>query len=143
MEVFAVHLGLSCFMCGLIWLIQCVHYPLFSRIPPEAFPAYESAHQRKISFVVVPVMLLELASAIFLLVITDIPVSRTLLLVNAILLTVIWISTFAFQVPLHRKLSQAYDERSIRQLVRSNWIRTIGWTLKSLLLISSIWRIDT
>ena len=33
-------------MVGLIWLIQIVHYPLFSRVGADQFKLYEQEHQR-------------------------------------------------------------------------------------------------
>lgn len=140
MGVFLVHFGLSCFLCGLIWVIQAVHYPLFAKIPSEAFAHYEADHQKRISFVVVPAMVLELASAIALVLNPPPSLPINLLVINIILLALIWISTFALQVPLHRNLSRGYDARAIDRLVRTNWIRTLGWTLKTLLLITIFWR---
>jgi hypothetical protein len=49
---------------------------------------------------------------------------------GAVLLACIWLSTFAVQVPLHAQLGQGFDEATHQALVRSNWIRTVGWTLR-------------
>jgi hypothetical protein len=46
----------------------------------------------------------------------------------------IWISTFTLSVPCHKKLSLGKDSKTIDQLVKTNWIRTILWSLKSLIL---------
>ncbi len=51
-------------------------------------------------------------------------------IISVVLLLVIWISTFLRAVPLHNTLaSNGYDMIQIQQLVKVNWIRTIGWTL--------------
>jgi hypothetical protein len=52
---------------------------------------------------------------------------------GAVLLAAIWLSTFAMQVPLHGQLAQGFDEAAHTALVRSNWIRTIGWSLRAAL----------
>jgi hypothetical protein len=46
---------------------------------------------------------------------------------------VIWISTFLVQVPLHRRLSAAWDPVAARRLVQTNWIRAAAWTLRGVL----------
>jgi hypothetical protein len=35
-------------------------------------------------------------------------------------------------MPLHEKLAQGYSSAIIDRLVRSNWWRTIAWTLRGL-----------
>jgi hypothetical protein len=43
----------------------------------------------------------------------------------------VWISTFAIQLPLHRKLQKQYSPGLISRVNQTNWIRTILWTLKA------------
>lgn len=52
-----------------------------------------------------------------------------------ILVIGIFASTFFIQVPLHQKLSVGKDSHLIYRLVRTNWMRTIAWTLKAILMI--------
>ena len=42
----------------------------------------------------------------------------------------IWLSTFALQVPRHDELRGGFDARAHEQLVGTNWIRTVLWTLR-------------
>ena len=44
-------------MTGLIWTIQLVHYPFFHRLEKENFNEHMDEHRKKISFIVLPVML--------------------------------------------------------------------------------------
>ena len=55
-------------------------------------------------------------------------------LLSMILLIIIWLSTFFIQVPIHNKL---LDEPSnyLTKLVRTNWIRTVLWTVKAMMII--------
>ena len=41
-----VHLAATAAMCGLIWFVQVVHYPLFAGVGDDGFTAYEQRHQR-------------------------------------------------------------------------------------------------
>ena len=45
----------------------------------------------------------------------------------------IWGSTFLLQVPVHRALASGKDEKKIDRLVRSNWLRTMLWCAKAVL----------
>jgi microsomal dipeptidase-like Zn-dependent dipeptidase len=38
-------------------------------------------------------------------------------------------------VPIHDHLTNGYDESAIRRLVRTNWLRTIGWSVRALLVL--------
>lgn len=127
-----INLATSLYMTGLIWFVQIVHYPLFAQIPAEAFQRYEQRHQARTSYVVAPVMLAELAVSIAILVAA--PTNRLFWITSA-LTGVVWLSTVLVQMPLHGQLSQGYSLSAIHQLVSSNWIRTIAWSLRSLLLL--------
>lgn len=121
-------------MVGLIWFVQIVHYPLMASVGRAEFTAYAQAHQRLTTFVVAPLMLTEAISAAALLLFPG-PLSIALLAFNLALLLVIWGSTFLLQVPRHARLAQAFDEQAHRHLVRSNWIRTIAWSVRGVLAI--------
>ena len=57
------HVGATLAMTGLIWLIQCVHYPLFAQVGAEAFQEYHARHTQWITPIVGPLMLVELGTA--------------------------------------------------------------------------------
>ena len=119
-------------MTGLIWFVQVVHYPLMSRVGAASFPDYERHHTRLTSWVTAPPMLVELGTGILL----YYSFAADLLhLLNLILLTGIWLSTFLIQVPLHNRLSQSFEPEAHLRLVRTNWIRTGCWTARALLLM--------
>ena len=132
MTIFLTHLFFTLFNTGLIWTIQLVHYPLFLKVGPDHFVDYEHDHTTKISYLVIPSMITELATGILLTVSNGITSIYGLLF---LLLSLIWVSTFLLQVPLHNALNHAYDPEKIRRLVNTNWIRTIAWTLKSIILL--------
>jgi len=53
------------------------------------------------------------------------------------LVGLIWVSTAVLQVPMHNRLGAGFDEPSWRFLCNSNWVRTVAWSLRSLLV--AVW----
>ena len=131
--ILAIHLAATWFMTGLIWLVQVVQYPLFARVGPEAFPAYHAGHAALITLVVGPAMLVEAATAGWLVLTLGSGPRGWVWWVAAGLLAVIWASTAFLQVPAHGVLAQGFDAEVHRRLVDTNWIRTVGWTARALL----------
>ena len=125
------HLAATIFLTGLIWVIQVVHYPLLGYGAGEEFVELHRRHTRRISAVVVPPMLVELATAIWLVVRSPSVVPTALPWIGLSLLGVVWLSTFALQVPEHKRLTAGFDPGAHQRLVRSNWIRTVAWSLRA------------
>lgn len=124
---------LSAFLCGLIWVVQGVLYPLFGSVGPADFPAYHAAEMSRITWIVAPAMLAELGLAL-----TTLALHRQEPLAwgGAALVGVLWASTAFIQVPLHESLVQrGADTAAIQHLIDSNWIRTAGWTARLALLL--------
>lgn len=130
--IFKVHLFLTIYLTGVIWMVQLVHYPLMARVGSEAFAAYERAHTRGMTPVVMVQMLLELATGSYLL---WLHLSDAFYLLNAALLLGIWLSTFLLQVPQHNLLVKGWDAGAHRRLVQTNWLRTLTWSTRSILLL--------
>ena len=61
-----VNLAVSWALVGLIWTIQLVHYPSFSFVAEDHFLEFHRHHTRSITWVVMPLMLVELALAFYL-----------------------------------------------------------------------------
>jgi hypothetical protein len=125
-----VQAGVTLFLCGLIWFVQIVHYPLMASVGEESSTAYEAAHTRRTTWVVAPAMLLEAALAVVLPFVWPTGTDRWLPWAGLALLAVVWVSTFALQVPMHRVLLRRFDPQAHRRLVATNWIRTVSWTLR-------------
>lgn len=128
------HLAATLYMMGVIWFVQIVHYPLFGRVGAGEFGAYERRHTALTTWVVAPPMLWEGLSGCLLLLGRPAGLSAWLLAVGLALLVVVWLSTALVQVPCHAGLSRGFDPATHRRLVRTNWIRTVAWTLRGLLL---------
>lgn len=110
----------------LIWLIQTLHYPTFLYVDKARFSSFSVFHANRISYIVVPLMMMELALGLYNL--------RPHILGIVIL---IWLSTFFIQVPCHNLLKSGFDEKVVRRLISTNWIRTILWSLKLVILIAT------
>ncbi len=121
------------YMVGLIWMVQIVHYPLFAKVSVENYVDYQQLHERYITPVVGIPMIIEIISAILLLQYVPKGVWEGWPWAALILLIIVWLSTAFLQVPCHSRLSEAFDPDVHRQLVNSNWIRTICWTLRGVL----------
>lgn len=131
--LFWINLITTAIMVGLIWIIQLVHYPFFHRVDRKSFNLHMDAHRKKISYIVIPVMLPELGSAIGLAILDSRFQSE--FIAGFTLLVTIWISTAALQVPSHGKLANGYSESEVSKLIRFNWVRTTLWSIRLLLLI--------
>ena len=117
-------------MTGLCWFVQIVHYPLFKDIPKESFPLYQRKNYNT-AIITIPTMIVEMISGLYLIYIFG----SKLLILNMILFGLIMVSTMILQVPTHLKLKDHPNEKSFNFLIRTNWIRTILWTIRSGVLI--------
>jgi hypothetical protein len=120
-------------MTGLIWLIQIVQYPLMAEVGADQFVRYEQQHCSRITAVVMPLMTVELLTALWL-AWRPLPGQSGTLWLAAAAVLAIWASTFFIQVPVHDRLCVAFDAELHRRLVLSNWIRTVLWSCRSVLM---------
>ena len=131
-SMLAIHLVLASIMVGVIWVIQLVHYPSFRFTDREKYVSFQIFHMRNISFIVVPVMILEFLSGLLLVLYHS--NQESLLRISFILLLIIWLVTALFFAQIHQKLSKGYDETLVRNLVSLNWIRTLLWTIRTIII---------
>ena len=122
-----IHLAATVFMAGVIVFVQVVHYPLMARVGNLEFIEYERQHTLRTGWVVVPPMLVELGSAVWLAVALSGTERSGVAALGLGLLALIWISTAVFQAPAHGRLVHGFDPAVHRSLVRINWIRTAAW----------------
>jgi hypothetical protein len=136
LAILVTHCVATLLMVGIIWFVQVVHYPLFDRVGAAAFDAYETRHVEATGYVVGPPMLIEAATALWLAVSAPAGLPAALAWTGLALLAVIWISTALLQVPEHDRLRAGFEPDAHRRLVRSNWLRTVGWSLRGGLAIA-------
>jgi DMSO reductase anchor subunit len=113
-------------MCVVLLLVQLVIYPSFLRVEPSELVAWHKAYTFRVSFVILPLMLGQLALAIL----TVLDDASILEWTAFALVIVCWYLTFFVSVPLHRKIEQNDISRETRQkLITTNWPRTILWSV--------------
>ena len=122
-------------LTGVIWTIQLIHYPSFHYIDKLSFVNFHKFHERRISIIVIPLMIVELITSVVLYM-ND--TSSLIFALNLAIIVLIWCSTFFIQVPIHTILSSGKDKKMIEKLVKTNWIRTFLWTIRMLLIIDEI-----
>lgn len=133
-------LACTWFLAGLIWTIQIVHYPLFDLADKARSVEFAAAHNARITPLVGPPMLLELALAVWLVAVPGAAVPRSWAVAGLVLVGIIWLSTAVLQVPQHGRLAAGFDAQAHTWLVASNWVRTVAWTLRGALAAAMIAR---
>ncbi len=133
--IFWTHLAATLYMVGLIWFVQVVHYPLFAYVGSAEFQAYEKRHRGWITWVVGPPMAIEGISAGALTWYGPPDAMAWAWWTGLLLLLVLWLSTALVQMPCHKRLSQRFDAVVHRRLVNTNWLRTLAWSGRGLLVM--------
>jgi hypothetical protein len=134
MSLLLANAAVACALTGLIWTIQAVHYPLFARVGEAEWVAYEREHQRRITLVVAPLMLANVALAVA--VVLD--AATALRWVNLALAAGVFGATALVYPPLHGRLGAAHDDAAIDRLVALNWWRTAAWTVQALVALALV-----
>ena len=129
------------FMVGLIWLVQLVHYRQFDLVGETSWLDYHRRHSTMITVLVAPAMLIEAASSIGLVISRPAAMAPWIAWAGLALVAVAWLSTALIQVPCHNKLSRRFDAAVCRSLTIGNWIRTIAWTARGVLMAGAMWRV--
>lgn len=137
--LFVLHFVVTCVMAGIMWFVQICYYPNLAVVGRDAFVYYQREHVRRVTRIAWTMLCLELISAI---VLVCVPHNRWIwasLGINLALLLGIWWSTFFVQVPLHHTLEQGWDEAAHARLVRTNWFRTVVYTVRGAVVIAVLW----
>ena len=129
--LYFIQIVCNSYLVSLVLITQFITYPTFLSIDKKKFPDFHKKYVNKISLIVAPVMIIELLTlshiAYF---------SKDFLIIKSlILLLVIWLTTFFIMIPSHNKISKAFNKKEINMLINYNWVRTILWSFKLLLII--------
>ena len=135
MTIFCLNLASTWFMVGLIWFIQLVHYPLFNFVGSEEFRVFHENHKILITPVVGIVMIVELVTSVIIFFQSPSGIRNWSSTFGIILLGIIWFSTVYFQIPFHNTLSSKLNENVLMMLINTNWIRTICWSLRGIIVL--------
>ena len=125
---YILNLAVSWGLFVLIWLVQIIIYPGLLRIPSKEFVNYHSWYTIRITAIVLPLMIGEVIITVGWLILDKVTIFSA---VAAFFVVFIWLSTFTLQVPIHKQLQSGKDKTLIRRLVKTNWIRTVAWSMKA------------
>ncbi len=125
-------------LVGLIWTVQVVHYPLFDGVGAEGFVEYERRHAARITWLVAPLMLAELAVSGWLIARVPAGVPAWQCYAGAAMTAGIWLSTLCLQVPRHAELAAGFAPAAHAALVTTNWLRTALWTGRGALTLAML-----
>ena len=110
----------------LIWMVQLIIYPSFRFYRPGDLLKWHRKYTKRITVVVMPLMLTQLLAYGFQLM----DKFATYSVVSMIIVMVLWLITFTVFVPLHQKIeANAFNPTILSNLVKLNWIRTGLWSL--------------
>ncbi|MCB2409295.1 hypothetical protein [Hymenobacter lucidus] len=139
LKLLLLNFALAAYLTGVIWLVQLVHYPGFVQASGAGFAAFHQAHLRRMGWVVMGPMVAELLLAGWLA-----WAAKGLGAAgwwSLALVVGIWLTTFFISVPFHNRLTRdGYNYITIDGLVRTNWLRTLAWTARMLLLGAWLWQ---
>ena len=125
----------SAAMCGIIWFVQVIHYPSFALVGGDG-RAFAQVNQRRTAPVVLAFMLVEAATAAAIAWWPPAGVPRLAAVSGLGLVVANVLSTALVQLPLHGRLARdGHDPATVAMLVRSNWLRTLLWTLRAVLAV--------
>jgi hypothetical protein len=113
----------------IIIIVQIVIYPQFTEVGKKELKRYSTLHMKRISYIVVPIMLIEMGSLLYLL--SQIPIYNIYLWLCILSLALIWVLTFFKIVPVHQQIATQAKQELIPKLIQLNLYRTLLWTIKA------------
>lgn len=134
MMILLLHTLCTFFLLGMIWFVQIVHYPLMGMIPADVFYSYEIANIYRTTMVVSIPFVLEALTGLWLYWRGVSGIAHWRFRWGLWLIAFIWLSSAVFQIPAYFYLSKELTPTVHAFLVYTNWLRTLAWSLRSLLL---------
>ena len=129
--LYFIQIVCNSYLVSLVFMTQFITYPTFLHIDKDKFSEYHRKYVNNISFIVAPVMLIELLTLLLIAYFSK----DFLIIKSLILLLVIWLTTFFIMIPSHNRISKSFNIKEINRLINYNWVRTILWSFKLLLII--------
>ena len=129
--LYFIQIVCNSYLVSLVFMTQFITYPTFLHIDKDKFSEYHIKYVNNISFIVAPVMLIELLTLLLIAYFSK----DFLIIKSLILLLVIWLTTFFIMIPSHNRISKSFNIKEIKSLINYNWIRTILWSFKLLVII--------
>lgn len=138
MAVFYFNLFLTVAHVGILWFIQVVYLPLLPYIDPERRESFAEKRRLNFTMVTYPVILFEAASSVFLFFLASRSRAYPLLAAATMLLVLLLIYTFMMRNKTLKNYDASFDPGIHKKLLKQNLLISLGWTLRFLLLLSTI-----
>ena len=124
--VLVLHVATTASYAGFQLLVHLVVYRMFPLVPPDAFPAYERSHQRRITALVAVLFPALVASTGALVALRPTGTPAVALVGAVTLLGVVLASTAFGAAPQHARLGQGFDATAYAALVRADAVRSVA-----------------
>lgn len=85
-----------------------------------------------------PIMMFELGSSLILFFLATKSPSYPVFAAATLILIILWIYNFLVTAKTLNELDKSFDNETYQKLLKQNWVKTAGWTLRFILLISTI-----
>ncbi len=126
MEADSLRLLVDFGLVVLIWLVQLVIYPGFLYFSKDSLISWHKKYTPRITIIVLPLMLGQLMQYGALL-----QQEKTFYSIGSFVMVLMaWLLTFTVFVPRHKEISNgSHTAKTLAQLVKFNWSRTLVWSL--------------
>ncbi|MGA0862905.1 MAG: hypothetical protein ACO3RB_03340 [Ilumatobacteraceae bacterium] len=134
-RVSLVHLAATWFMVGMIWTIHFVHYPLFARVGPESYNAFQKEHVDRIGLLLFVPWLTEGLTLLALLWFVTVARRRdiaTPVVIGSIAMAIVLVISGFWSAPAHAELADGFDAAVHDRLMAANLVRTVAWTVRGI-----------
>ena len=131
-DLLIFHITSTSIMVGVIWVIQLVHYPSFKYVKDSDYIIFQKYHMSNISYIVFPVMCTELVTALFIFFSGE---ESLFFVLSLICLFLIWVITGVLFSKFHSILQTGKDLKIIEKMIKANWIRTLLWTMRLIMIL--------
>ena len=130
-DLLTTHLTSTSIMVGVIWVIQLVHYPSFKYVNESDYIIFQKYHMSNISYIVFHIMFTELTTAILIFFSGE---KSFFFMLSLICLFLIWVITGVLFTKFHNILQKGKDLKMIEKMIKANWMRTLLWTLRLIMI---------
>lgn len=135
---------------GQVWFLQVVHYPLFRNIGPEKFPEYYSTLRMKMTLFNLPLVVLETSTSVMVFLFFSMQPKPTPAMENSFmlygisvfLLLPVHLFTYRGVQPALKKLSTQFSDKNLASLLQWNLMRSIAWTVRLGLILSTMFTVQ-
>ncbi|MCX7744365.1 MAG: hypothetical protein N2167_07350 [Flavobacteriales bacterium] len=147
--IFIIHVLVCIMVTAIMWYLQVVHLPMLRFIGADRYELYYRELKMKNTLLFFPLFSLEIFTSVALLLSftmvsdfnPDVQNQFFLIGFSLILLFILHLINFQMIRPLLSILHTDVDGKKHQRLIYMQWIRTLGWTLRLIILLSMIFTV--